>query len=222
MLCLVTDRHRLAGRVGCDPSEALSRLPGLVAAAAGAGIDLVQVRERDLEAGALARLVEACLDAVAGSGTRVVVNDRLDVALAAGAHGVHLRGDSFSIERAKRLTPTGFLIGRSVHSADEAEAATGASYLTFGTVFTSRSKPDGAAAAGADQLAEVVGRAGGTPVFAIGGMTLARAATVAASGAAGVAGIDLFLPSGDGNDLISIAAGVRRAFQRAAETGRKH
>ena len=150
MLCLVTDRHRLAGRIGCDPSEALSRLPGLVAAAAAAGIDLVQVRERDLEAGALSRLVEACLDAVAGSTTRVVVNDRLDVALAAGAHGVHLRGDSFSIERARRLTPTGFLIGRSVHSAGEAEAAADASYLIFGTVFTSRSKPDGAGPQGPD------------------------------------------------------------------------
>jgi len=223
MLCLVTDRLRLAGRLGCDPSQALARLPELIAAAAAARIDMVQIRERDLEAADLVRLVRASLDAVAGSSTRVVVNDRLDVALAAGAGGVHLRSDSLPIERAKQLAPPGFLIGRSVHSADEAAAAgvAGASYLIFGTVFPSRSKPEDAPLAGVEQLAEAVRRSNGTPVLAIGGMTTSRAAAVAATGAAGLAGIDLFLPSSEGYDLTSVAGTVRNAFLQAARAREK-
>jgi len=223
MLCLVTDRHRLAGRLGCDPSQALARLPELIAAAAAAGIDMVQVRERDLEGADLFRLVTACLDAVAGSSTRVVVNDRLDVALAAGADGVHLRSDSLPIERVRQVVPPGFLVGRSVHSPDEAATASaaGASYLIFGTVFPSRSKPDDAPIAGLQQLADAVRRSDTRPVFAIGGMTSNRAAAVAATGAAGVAGIDLFLPSSEGHDLTSLAAAVRNAFVGAARAREK-
>src|SRR5690242_15203244 len=219
MLCLVTDRHRLAGRLGCDPSHALQRVPELVERAAAAGIDVIQIRERDLDARDLTGLVRACLSAVAGSPTRVVVNDRLDVALAAGAHGVHLRGDSFPIERVVRSRP-GFLIGRSVHSADEAEAAasTGANYLIFGMVFPSGSKPD-ARTAGLEALRQVVVRSRGIPVLAIGGMTVPRAPDVARTGAAGLAGIDLFLPTPEGPDLVALVRAARDAFVGASGTG---
>ena len=97
MICLVTDRRRLS--IAADD---IDRLVDLVAAAARAGIDLIQIRERDLDARQLAALVRRCVDAVEGTGTKVLVNDRADVAIAAGAHGVHLRGDSIAAPAVRR------------------------------------------------------------------------------------------------------------------------
>lgn len=126
-------------------------------------------------------------------GARIVVNDRLDVALACGAAGVHLRSDSVSPGAARTLAPPGFLIGRSVHSAAEArEAAPDADYLIAGTVFATPSKPSGHRLLGLDGLAAIV-RSVNVPVLAIGGMTVERLSEVAATGAAGVAGIGIFL-----------------------------
>ena len=85
-----------------------------------AGVELIQIRERDLEANGLTSLVRRCVDAVGGTRARVLVNDRLDVALAAGAHGVHLRSDSIEARRVPELLPAGALVGRSVHTAAEA------------------------------------------------------------------------------------------------------
>ncbi len=179
MICLVTDRHRRS------PVEQ-------AAEAAAAGIDLIQIRERDLEAGELLALVESVVASTRGSDTKVVVNDRLDVAIAGGADGVHLRGDSMRPARARRMTPDGFLIGCSVHGADEARsAAAAADYLIAGTVFPTSSKPGLSGFLGLDGLAAVV-RAVPMPVIAIGGMSFERAGEVAAAGAAGLAGIGLF------------------------------
>jgi thiamine-phosphate pyrophosphorylase len=168
-----------------------------VRAAAVEGVHLVQVRERDLDGGPLTRLVRACVDAVRGSRARVIVNDRFDVAVAAGAHGVHLRGDSFPASRIRACAPQGFLIGRSVHSVSDAVAAAeGAAidYLIFGTVFVSGSKPE-RPAAGLRELSAVAS-ATRVPVLAIGGMTSDRIADVMRAGAAGVAGISMFdMPS---------------------------
>src|SRR5687767_4541548 len=120
---MVTDRLRLA-----DPNTAA--LVARVRTAAAAGVQLVQLRERDLDARALFELAQQMVDAVRGTAARVLVNDRLDVALAAGAHGVHLRNTSFSASRARAIVPPGFLIGQSVHSATDALArARGADYL---------------------------------------------------------------------------------------------
>jgi thiamine-phosphate pyrophosphorylase len=165
-----------------------------VAVAAAAGVHLIQIRERALEGAELARLVEACVQAVRGTHARVLVNERVDVALAAGAHGVHLRGRSLPAARVRAMTPPGFIVGRSVHSADEAAAADRASgddYFLFGTVFTSRSKP-GREAAGLEALAAAVA-ATTIPVLAIGGVTVENASRLKATGAAGLAAIDLFL-----------------------------
>jgi thiamine-phosphate diphosphorylase len=123
----------------------------------------------------------------------VLVNDRFDVALAAGAHGVHLRSDSFPASRLRTRAPRGFLIGRSVHSVADAVAAAaddGVDYLIFGTVFASGSKPD-RPAAGLRELAAVAG-ATRLPVLAIGGVTAGTIADVMRAGAAGVAGISMF------------------------------
>lgn len=182
----------------------------LVAATACAGVDVIQLRERDVEAAMLMRRTRAAIDAVSGTAARVVVNDRLDVALAAGAAGVHLRGDSFAAARARSFAPDGFLVGRSVHSEEEAaevEAAGGCDYLIFGTVFASTHKPAGHQPSGLEALGRVCARVR-VPVLAIGGITVENAALARAAGAAGVAGISLFQCHGQA-DLAGIVNRLR-------------
>jgi len=178
-ICLVTDRRR--------------RPPIAQAAeAVDAGVDLIQVRERDLDTSALASLVLRVVEAARGSPTRVVVNDRVDVALACGAHGVHLRADSIPASRVRTIVPPGFVIGRSVHGRDEALAvARDADYLIAGTVFPTTSKPGRIDLLGPHGLGSIAS-AVRLPVLAIGGITVERAAVVAAAGAAGVAAVGLF------------------------------
>ena len=185
---MITDRSRLGG----DQEALLLR----VSAAARAGVHLIQIRERDLDARPLTALVERCVAAVSGTRARVLVNDRLDVALAAGAHGVHLRGDSLPAARARNIVPPAFLIGRSVHSRDEAMRADegeGLDYLLFGTVFGTSSKPD-ATLAGLAGLAQVASSTR-LPVLAIGGMSVSTVRALRDTGAAGFAAIGLFADS---------------------------
>ncbi len=201
VLCLVSDGTKAGGRT----------LVRLITDAASAGVDLVQIRECGLDDRALLSLTREAMTAVRGSGARVVVNDRLDVALAAGAAGVHLRGDSIPPSRARALAGAGFIIGRSVHNEDEAaaiEAEGGCDYLLFGTVFPTSSKPPGHHAAGLPALRSVCARVR-IPVLAIGGISVERAARVAAAGAAGVAAISLFYES---EDLRATVRAVRQAF----------
>jgi thiamine-phosphate pyrophosphorylase len=186
VICMITDRRRLE-------SAADDLLVARVAAAARAGVHLVQVRERDLDGGLLAGLVRRCVEAARGTAARIIVNDRVDVALAAGAHGVHLRGNSMPAARVRRMVPAGFLIGRSVHAVQEAarvDSDGGVDYLIFGTVFPTSAKP-GTQPAGVGELADVVAAAR-VPVLAVGGITVDTAAAAAQSGAAGVAAIGLF------------------------------
>ena len=186
VICLITDGRAAAGRGGAALVE-------LVRAAARAGVHLIQLRERALDDGELAALAGECVSAVRGTRARVVVNDRLDVALAARAHGVHLKGDSFPAQRARAIAPPGFLIGRSVHSVAEATRASegdAVDYLIFGTVFTSASKP-GLEPAGLAMLADAA-RASHVPLLAVGGITVDNAGMVARAGADGLAAIGLF------------------------------
>ena len=189
--CLVTDRRRLCP--GCG-SFALERqcLLEQVRRAVDDGVELIHVRERDLEAASLAALVADIMAIARGTSTRVVVNDRLDVALTCGADRVHLRGDSIPIEAARRLVPRPFLVGRSVHTAAEAQAGAGADYLIAGTVFPSISKREEAPVIGLEGLKAIVAAAS-VPVLAIGGVTADRVADVVAAGAGGVAAISLFI-----------------------------
>ena len=182
ILCMITPgRHA----VGSDDAA----LVGSVEAAARAGAHLIQIREHGIEAGHLARVVRACLRAVAGSRARIVVNDRLDVALATGAHGVHLREASVPPRDARAAAPPGFLIGRSVHTADDA-ASLGREgsldYLIFGAVFPTPGKSD--PSAGLETLRLAV-QATTVPVVAVGGVDGSTAAAVAGTGAAGIAAI---------------------------------
>lgn len=158
-----------------------------------AGIDMVQVREPGLDARLLHEWVVAIVKLADGSATRVLVNDRVDVALAAGAHGIHLRSDSVPPAAVRRLAPRHFVIGRSVHGPEEAVAlADEADYLTAGTVWATLSKPASRMLLGPEGLAEVA-KAARVPVLAIGGVTLARIDQVAQAGAAGAAAIGLFI-----------------------------
>jgi thiamine-phosphate pyrophosphorylase len=210
VLCLVTDRRRVA------PSaltfEAQQRaLVALAAEAAEVGVDLIQLREPDLEARELCALAAAMVAVTRGSLCRVLVNDRVDVALAAGADGVHLRSSGPPVDRVRTLGPAGWLVGRSAHSTREVAAAATADYIVFGTVFATGSKP-GVVPQGVSALAEAV-RQVGRPVLAIGGITAGRAGACAAAGAAGVAAITLFLRSApDGLGPSDAVRQLRAAF----------
>jgi thiamine-phosphate pyrophosphorylase len=191
MFCLVTDRRRLAG-ADTTLDEARRCLVSQARFAVEAGIELLQVRERDLEAAAVASIVSDLLRVTHGTRTRLVVNDRLDIALACGADGVHLRSDSIAPAVARRIAPAGFLVGRSVHSVEDAVHVAAADYVIAGTVFPTRAKPTSQPILGVDGLAAIV-RSVDAPVLAIGGMTEANVADVARAGAAGCAAIGLFM-----------------------------
>jgi thiamine-phosphate diphosphorylase len=204
LICLVTDRKSLVpeARTVRDECVAIERQTD---EAVAAGVDLIQIRERDMEARDLTALVARVVARSLGF-ARVVVNDRADVALAAGADGVHLRADSPPASAVRELIAGDpgsedpglrgrWLIGRSIHTVDDARLHVDAQYLIFGTVFVSRSKPAGSPVAGLEALADAAVVAS-VPVLAIGGITPAGVAACRDAGAAGVAAIELFLPKG--------------------------
>jgi thiamine-phosphate diphosphorylase len=216
IVCLVTDRHRAEGD---------QHLVRLVRHAAAAGVDLVQVRERGLDDRHLLALTRVIVGAVEGTSARVVVNDRVDIALAAGAGGVHLRADSPPAGVVRAIVPAGFLIGRSVHSKAEAieAAGTGVDYLILGTIFPTTSKPAGGVTLGVEALARAA-RSTDVPILAIGGITADNVGKVAAAGAAGFAAIGLFAdlrpePAENvpGAALQTLVAGMRDVFREAKQ-----
>lgn len=212
LLCLVTDRSRLPRSAGSDGRAGLI---AFVKAAARAGIDLIQIRERDLNSRDLYELVRESVEVAHGSHARIIVNDRVDVALAAGAAGVHLRGDSLDASCARRVVPRDFLVGRSVHSPEEAAVAAKdneVDYLIAGTVFSSASKPGDHKSIGIDGLRAIV-RLIGVPVLAIGGVTAANVGAIVTTGAAGIAAIGLFAEVGANSDeLTQLVRTARGAF----------
>lgn len=205
-VCLVTDRRRLSpqARTAADEIQALE---AFLDRAIDAGVDVVQIRERDLASRDLGALV-ARVAARARGRALVLVNDRADVAIASGADGVHLRADSAPTGDVTRLGPPGWIVGRSVHTAEEAGGEIEAAYVLFGTVFESGSKPDGAPLAGLEGLRAAAG-ASHSPVVAIGGITPARAAQAMAAGARGVAAIGAFLPPGLAPGALGVVEAAR-------------
>jgi thiamine-phosphate pyrophosphorylase len=197
MLMMVTDRRRVAH---ADTSD-LEALIIAVGRSVDAGATMIQVRERDLDDAVLFDLTARLVRRSTPAGVKVVVNDRVDVAMAAGAAGVHLPASGVAPDRVRAIAPGGFLIGRSVHSEAEAVAAerTGAcDYLVFGSVYPTASKPPGHEPAGIDAFARAC-RMVRLPVLAIGGIDARRAREVARAGAAGIAAIGLFAGEDDDN-----------------------
>jgi thiamine-phosphate pyrophosphorylase len=212
-LCYVTDRRSLSTT---EPAEAPNLLLGKIAAAGEGGVDWIQIREKDLSGRALSSLTRDALGRAADAGRnpsrhpRIFVNDRLDVALATQANGVHFGERSLSPRDARRLVKTlarenDFLIGVSCHSLETAKAAeqSRADYIFFGPVFATPSKAAYGAPQGLERLAEVC-RAVALPVLAIGGITLENAPACLSAGAAGIAAIRLFQEAPDIGQLVRV------------------
>jgi thiamine-phosphate pyrophosphorylase len=161
-----------------------------------AGIDIVQIREKDLTSRQLIPLVEESLNVrrePGMGGARVVVNDRVDVALAAGADGAHLAAHSMPVQVVRRFVPRAFVIGVSCHSLGEALEAEsgGADYLVLGPVFETPSKLGHGPPLGLEKLRNVTSRIR-IPVLALGGITVDRIRPCLDAGASGIAGIRIF------------------------------
>jgi thiamine-phosphate pyrophosphorylase len=182
-LCYITDRQAL------DAVPLLARLQTAVRA----GVDLIQLREKDLDGRQLVQLAGSVVEISASSQTRIVINDRLDVAMAAGAHGVHLGVNSVSPEVVRRQVGKDFLIGVSCHSLEEALTAEagGADYILLGPIFDTPSKRRYGLPLSLDKLSEVTRRSA-IPVLALGGISVERVKACLKAGATGVAGIRLF------------------------------
>ncbi len=157
------------------------------------GIDMIQIREKDLPARELAALVRRVLNLPNPWNTRILVNERADIALATGAHGVHLPSDAIPAARLRAVVPPDFLIGVSTHTLEEAIGAerSGASFIVFGPVFAPISKLSDLPPRGLGELARVCSGVR-IPVFALGGITVENTNLCENAGVAGVAGISLF------------------------------
>lgn len=205
-LCLVTDRRL------CRPEG--SGLDDAVAQAVEGGVNMVQVREKDLTGGPLLALAER-LRAVTRGRALLFVNERLDVALACGADGVQLGEQALPIGAARRVAGDRLLLARSVHSIDGAAEAErqGADLLVVGSVFLTRSHP-GAEAMGLETFRRIVSRAS-VPVLGIGGITANNAAQVMCAGASGVAVISAILAASDPREASrELAVTVRQAWHK--------
>ena len=186
-LCLVTDRSV------CPPEQLLAR----VAAAVAGGVDLVQLRDKELPGGALLALASR-LRQVMPPHARLLVNERADVALAANADGVQLGEAALPTEAVRLIIGVDALIGRSVHSVAGAvsAASSGADFLLVGTMFATRSHP-GVEPAGPDLLRRIAAAGVPLPIIAIGGINAGNAPAVMDAGAHGVAVITSILASPD-------------------------
>jgi thiamine-phosphate pyrophosphorylase len=211
VVCYVTDR-KLLGTAAPVPSV-LEKIQ----MAAQAGVDWIQIREKDLPARELLTLTREAVSMADSSGrkTQMIVNDRLDIALAAAAAGVHLGSESVPARDVIRWcragnAPSGFRIGVSCHTmedASEAESA-GADYVFFGPIFDTPSKRSFGAPQGISRLKDVCS-AVRIPVIAIGGMNRENAAESIRAGAAGIAAIRMFQEAKSPQALAEAVARLR-------------
>lgn len=212
-LGIVSDRRRLAAAAGRALEDAAALLVAQVEAAADAQAAFYQLREPDLEAAALLALTRRLVGVAAGR-TRVVVNDRADVAAAAGA-GLHMKHTSLSAAAVRTWMPGTTWMSRAVHTVDDARAAGPVDALIAGTAAPTRSKPASAPTLGLAGLTALTA-ATPVPVFAIGGLGPVDWRWVADSGAYGIAAIGAFLPR-PGEDPGDAVARTLAAFVRAID-----
>lgn len=190
---LITDRK------ACAPRP----LPDVVEEACSRGIKAIQLREKDLNGRELFKLANQLREITVRHNARLFINDRADIAMAAGADGVHCREQSLSPQTIKQLN-SDFIVGASVHSVARAKRAAreGADFLLFGPVFYTASKAQYGEPQGLDQLEKVV-EAVSVPVIGVGGITPQRTKSCMKNGAAGVAGISSIMKSESINETIN-------------------
>ena len=206
-LCLVTDRSIV------DEGSLVFR----VAEAVAGGVDMVQLREKDLPGGPLLELAVSLRDTIAGRAL-LIINDRADVAAAVGADGVQLGEDGLPVDAARQVLGPGSLIGRSVHSEAGASqaAAQGCDFLIVGTMYATATHP-GATPAG-PSLVRRIGGCRRLPLIGIGGITPTNASQVLAAGAAGVAVISSILGSPQPGEA---ARQIKQAMMEFWSTGKQ-
>jgi thiamine-phosphate pyrophosphorylase len=195
LLYYITDRSQFPGDERARREQLLDR----VAAAAESGLDFIQLREKDLPAAALEELARTAVARLQRRWrAQLFVNARIDVAIAAGAHGVHLPADDISVTAARRIFAVAgmpdALVASSCHTVEEVRVARqeGADFVVFGPVF----EKSGAKVNGLKRLREACVAAGNMPVLALGGVTAANATDCLRAGAKGVAGIRIFQEGG--------------------------
>ncbi len=207
LLYYITDRTQFPG----NQAERRERLLDKIAEAARCGVDYIQLREKDLRSRDLEALAREAKERVRASGgkTQLLINSRTDIALAAGADGVHLRSRDVAPDEVRRIwraagRSTKPAVAASCHTEAEAAAAqeSGADFVAFGPMFGKKDAP-ALGVAGLELLQTVCRNR--IPVFALGGVTLENAAVCADAGAKGVAGIRIFQE----NDVAAIAAKLR-------------
>jgi len=220
-LYLITDRHLLGSRDLLSVCDAV--LQALAHDVTGISAAL-QLREKDLEGRALHELAAALKPICARHRTPLIINDRIDIALAVAADGVHLPAESVTVAEARSLIGSSRLVGISTHSAAEAAAASaaGADFAVFGPVWPPLSKPTGGPAGGTEGLGAACRAAGAMPVFALGGVTAERAAqldfggaTAAAGGGGHPAGVGVIGAVFGADDPAAAALRLARAIRRA-------
>jgi thiamine-phosphate pyrophosphorylase len=175
----------------------------LIGQAAQAGVDLIQIREKDLPARVVGQLVERAVEVVKPYGTRILVNDRFDIALACGAQGVHLTTQSLPSEVVRAQVGDRLIIGASTHSLEEAKRAEKgeADFIVCGPIFDTPSKRAYGPPLGLETFINIVTQVQ-IPVLGIGGIDLSNFPPVVACGAAGIAAIRLFIQSPSLKDLV--------------------
>lgn len=191
---LITDRQtfRPKSKHISEPELWHAQLTALQLAAQ-AGCQFIQIREKDLAPRELSEFTRTAVSLVKPYGTKVLINDRLDVALATGAAGVHLRVNSLPVAEVRRCVTADFLVAASTHSLAEAQTAAheGADFIVCGPVYDTPSKREYGAPLGITAFAEIC-RTISVPVFALGGIKLENFRSTLANGAAGIAAIGLF------------------------------
>lgn len=206
-LYLITDRKQTAGR----------QLPAVVAEALAGGVRCVQLREKDLPARQLFETATELRRITHDHGARLLINDRIDVAMAIGADGVHLGATGLPVAEARQLLGTGLLIGYSAHCVEEALQAerNSADFVSFGPVYHTPSKARYGGPPGLEQLSAAVHRLS-IPVFALGGVKTTSVADVMATGCHGIAVISAIISA------VEPAEAARLMLHAMTESTRVH